>query len=168
MAGQLLHLLCPELSNAFHRAGIEFQVVSGTLFDDERAWSSLREWCQAATAVRKRMTLRLPGPHLPRMLDIIPTFTQHHAQLGLHVEVLEMDDLADRANAVTQTEIDRKLEEARQVFEIDASAKEEDLQRACKVAAGLDRLRSTSSWAGWPTTTAAATTTNSSDRARRR
>jgi L-arabinose isomerase len=132
----------PELSNAFHRAGIEFQVVSGTLYDDERAWSTLRQWCQAATAVRvlKGARFGFLGHTYPGMLDMYSDFTQHHAQLGTHVEVLEMDDLADRVNAVTGAEIDAKLEEARQVFAIDASAREDDLEWACKVAAGLDRL----------------------------
>ncbi|MBX2999019.1 MAG: L-fucose/L-arabinose isomerase family protein [Caldilineaceae bacterium] len=132
----------PEIANAFHRAGIEFQVVSGALYDDERAWTTLRQWCQAATAVRvlKGARFGFLGHTYPGMLDMYSDFTQHHAQLGTHVEVLEMDDLADRVNAATQAEIDSKLEEARQIFEIDASAQEDDLQWACKVAVGLDRL----------------------------
>jgi L-arabinose isomerase len=132
----------PEIANAFHRAGIEFQVVSGTLYDDERAWSLLRQWCQAAAAVRvlKGARFGFLGHTYPGMLDMYSDFTQHHAQLGLHVEVLEMDELQERVNAVTPVEVDGKLAEARQVFQIDRSAQEADLQWACQVAAGLDRL----------------------------
>jgi L-arabinose isomerase len=132
----------PEIANAFHRAGIEFQVVSGTLYNDERAWTLLRQWCQAATAVRvlKGARFGFLGHTYPGMLDMYSDFTQHHAQLGTHVEVLEMDDLQDRVNSVSQAEIDAKLEEARLLFQIDASAQKEDLQWACKVAVGLDRL----------------------------
>lgn len=132
----------PEISNAFHRTGIEFQVVSGTLYNDERAWTLLRQWCQAATAMRALKGARFGflGHTYPGMLDMYSDFTQHHAQLGTHVEVLEMDDLQDRVNGVSQAEIDAKLEEARQVFQIHDSARADDLQWACRVAAGLDRL----------------------------
>jgi L-arabinose isomerase len=132
----------PEISNAFARARIAFQVVSGQLFDDPAAWQAIGDWVRAAAVARGLAHARIGflGHTYPGMLDMYSDFTQHHAQLGLHVEILEMDDLADRVNAVTQTEINRKMEEARQVFEIDATAKEDDLQRACKVAAGLDRL----------------------------
>ncbi|MEZ4861414.1 MAG: L-fucose/L-arabinose isomerase family protein [Caldilineaceae bacterium] len=132
----------PEISNAFHRAGIEFQVVSGMLYDDERVWASLREWCRAATAARVLRGARFGflGHTYPGMLDMYSDFTQHHAQIGSHVEVLEMCDLQARVDGVTAAEIARKLEEAHSVFAILDSAQPDDLRWACQVAAGLDRL----------------------------
>ena len=41
----------PEISNAFERAAVPFNVVSGTLHDDEHAWTEIEGWCCAATAV---------------------------------------------------------------------------------------------------------------------
>ncbi len=132
----------PELANAFHRAGVEYQVISGQLFNDERVWRELGEWCRAATATRSLHGARFGflGHTYPGMLDMYSDFTQHHAQLGLHVEVLEIDDLAERVQAVTDQEIAAKLEETHNVFTVDSSANEEDLRWACKVAAGLDRM----------------------------
>jgi len=132
----------PEISNAFHRAGISFQVVSGMLYDDERVWTSLRQWCQAATAVRVLRGARFGflGHTYPGMLDMYSDFTQHHAQVGSHVEVLEMCDLKDRVDAVTEQEIKTKLDEAHALFAIDQSAHPDDLRWSCRVAAGLDRL----------------------------
>lgn len=132
----------PEIANAFHRAGIEFQVVSGLLFEDERVWRELREWCRAATAVRTLRGARFGflGHTYPGMLDMYSDFTQHHAQLGLHVEVLEMCDLAERVRAVTEQEVAAKRDEAEALFEIDRSVNPDDLAWACRVAAGLDRL----------------------------
>lgn len=132
----------PEISNAFHRAGIEFQVVSGMLYEDERVWSSLRSWCKAATAVRVLRGARFGflGHTYPGMLDMYSDFTQHHAQIGSHVEVLEMCDLQDRVNAVSEAAIAQKLEEAHALFEIQPSAQPDDLRWACRVAVGLDRL----------------------------
>jgi L-arabinose isomerase len=132
----------PELANAFHRAAIDFQVVSGQLFDDARVWHELQTWCRAATAAASLRGARFGflGHTYPGMLDMYSDFTQHHAQLGTHVEVLEMDDLAERVAAVNAPEVAAKREEAEAIFEIDGSVNPDDLQWACRVAAGLDRL----------------------------
>ncbi len=132
----------PELANTFHRAGVEFQVVSGRLFDDARVWAQLQDWCRAAMAVRALRGARFGflGHTYPGMLDMYSDFTQHHAQLGLHVEVLEMGDLAERVAAVTPDEIAAKHDEAEAVFALDPSVDADDLAWGCRVAAGLDRL----------------------------
>jgi L-arabinose isomerase len=132
----------PEIANAFHRAGIDFQVVSGLLFDDARVWRELEEWCRAATAARTLRGARFGfmGHTYPGMLDMYSDFTQHHAQLGLHVEVLEIDDLAECVRAVTEQEVMTKREQAHSVFTLDGSVGDDDLNWACKVAAGLDRM----------------------------
>lgn len=132
----------PEIANAFHRAGIDFQVISGTLYDDDRVWTQLREWCQAATALRTLRGGRVGflGHTYPGMLDMYSDFTTHHAQLGLHVEVLEMDDLQACVNAATPAEIAAKRDEAHTVFEVEDSVTADELAWACRVAVGLDRL----------------------------
>ena len=132
----------PELANAFHRAGIDFQVVSGALYDDPRVWHQLHEWCLAAGAVHALRGARFGflGHTYPGMLDMYSDFTQHHAQLGLHVEVLEMCDLQVRVDAVTGAEIKAKMAETQQVFMLDESVDPADLEWSCRVAAGLDRM----------------------------
>lgn len=132
----------PEISNAFGRSGVDFNVVSGMLYEDQTAWDELEEWCSAAGAVR---TLRggrfgFLGHTYPGMLDMYSDFTMHHAQLGLHVEVLEMDDLRDRVDSVTEEAVAVKLQETRDTFELDESVKQDDLDWAARVAAGLDSL----------------------------
>lgn len=132
----------PEISNAFHRTGIDFQVVSGMLFDDERVWRKLAGWCQAATAARVLRGARFGflGHTYPGMLDMYSDFAQHHAQIGSHVEILEMCDLQERVDATTTGEISAKLDEVHQTFDVDSSARDDDLAWACQVASGLDRL----------------------------
>jgi L-arabinose isomerase len=132
----------PEISNAFLRAGIDFQVVSGMLFGDEAAWREIEQWCRAAAVVRAlgRARIGFLGHTYPGMLDMYSDFTMVHAQLGAHVEVLEMCDLARRVREAGPEEVERKLEETRAVFEIDASVAEEELAWAARVACGLDRL----------------------------
>ena len=49
------------------------------------------------------------GHTYPGMLDMYSDFTQHHAQVGSHVEVLEMCDLQARVQAATPAQIASKL-----------------------------------------------------------
>src|ERR1017187_2875644 len=60
-------------------------------------------------------------------------------QTGAHIQVLEMCDLAKRVRAASEAEVDRKIEETREIFTLE-NAPEEDLRWAARVAAGLDRL----------------------------
>jgi L-arabinose isomerase len=83
------------------------------------------------------------------MLDMYSDFTQHTGQLGIHVEVLEMDDLEARVQKVTDEQVNAKAEEAQRIFDISEDSpsdplakkpKAEEMDWACRVAAGLDML----------------------------
>ncbi|MCC6861938.1 MAG: L-fucose/L-arabinose isomerase family protein [Bryobacterales bacterium] len=132
----------PEISNAFLRAGVQFRVVSGMLEDDPAAWSQIEDWCRAAAVARavRQSRIGFLGHTYPGMLDMYSDFTAAHAQLGLHVEVLEMCDLDQRVEAATEAEVEAKLAAAREVFEIDPSVPPAELRWAAQVSCGLDRL----------------------------
>jgi L-arabinose isomerase len=131
----------PEISNAFVRARIPFHVVSGTLHD-EGAWATLGEWVSAATAARNLRLARIGflGHTYPGMLDMYSDFTGVSAQLGSHIEVLEMDDLGKLVAAVEPAELAEKRAEASRVFELAPNVQPEDLEWPARVAVGLDRL----------------------------
>ncbi len=131
----------PEMANAFRRAGVEFRSVSGYV-EDERAWTRIARWVRAAGV---RGALRhgrhgLLGHLYPGMLDVATDLTSVSAQLGGHVEVLEIDDLRVRVEQVTDAETAARMELARDVFEIDDTVVEEDFAWGAKVSVGLDRL----------------------------
>jgi L-arabinose isomerase len=132
----------PEISCAFERSGIPFNVVSGRLFDDAEAWGQIAEWCDAAEAAAtlRRARLGFLGHTYPGMLDMYSDFTMIHALLGAHVEVLEMDDLRDRVDDATEEEVASKVEEAAEAFALDPSVSRKNLEWAARVAVGLDRL----------------------------
>ncbi len=140
----------PELAGAFTRARVPYRTVTGTLLDDDPAWGVLREWLDAASAVRSLRTARIGflGHTYPGMLDLYSDFTQVHAQTGAHVEVLEIDDLVARVESADAAAIERKGEEIRQVFDladagVDPIAAEitpEAFEWSARVAVGLDRL----------------------------
>ncbi len=140
----------PEISNAFARARIDFNVVSGMLFNDPRAWTRISNWVEAASVNRtlSRSRIGFLGHTYPGMLDMYSDFTMIHAQTGAHVEVLEMDDLEVRVNAVSASELEAKKLEIREVFQIAEEGRdkiskpitEESFDWSARVACGLDQL----------------------------
>lgn len=148
----------PEISNAFARSGIQFNVVSGLLSPAagkanryfERAWEEIENWVSAAGVLRSVQSSRVGflGHTYPGMLDMYSDFTMLHAQLGTHIEVLEMDDLQVRVDAASPKEITSKVEEIRNIFDfaepgrdtISMPVTDEALIWSARVACGLDRL----------------------------
>ena len=160
--GEWLSACCaccvPEISNAFARSRIQFNVVTGLLNPAaghaqqyyDRAWREIEEWVQAAGVLRELNYSRIGflGHTYPGMLDMYSDFTMHHAQLGAHVEVLEIDDLQARVQAVQDDEVQAKIAEIKRTFELAAPGKDkismpvtdEALQWSARVAVGLDKL----------------------------
>jgi L-arabinose isomerase len=140
----------PELAGAFTRARIPYDTVAGTIDDDERAWAKIGAWVRAAGVARalRRSRIGFLGHTYPGMLDMYSDFTAVHAQLGAHVEVLEIDDLGARVAAATAEEVDAKQAEIRAMFDfadpsddpIAGPIEPEQLDWSARVAVGLDRL----------------------------
>ncbi|HZC36841.1 MAG TPA: L-fucose/L-arabinose isomerase family protein [Chthoniobacterales bacterium] len=146
----------PEISCAFARCGIGFNVVSGLLREEDgeagrNAWREIRAWIKAAAAARRLRQSRLGflGHTYPGMLDMYADFTMITGQTGVHIEVLEIDDLQTRVDQVTEDEIEGVIARTRKLFEISSDSPSDPLAKApqpealawsAKVAAGLDRL----------------------------
>lgn len=131
----------PEIANAFSRARIPFQVVSGMLSGDPDVSREIDEWRAAARAWRALRTARLGflGHTYPGMLDMYSDFTLISAQTGAHVEVLEMCDLGRCLRESPPEEAQAVLNLARETFILE-NCPEEDLEWAARVAAALERL----------------------------
>lgn len=144
---------------------IDFHVVTGVLGvergsfgeaapahpDSVRAWQQISDWVRAASVVARLKGSRTGfiGHTYPGMLDMYSDFTQHSAQLGTHVEVLEMCDLAARLPRTGERAVAAKLRETKTIFDISKNSpfdplarapKPDQLQWACRVAVALDRL----------------------------
>lgn len=135
---QCVNCPIPEVSNAFERADIPFRCVNGLLglsdtpkgaMSDEatadfpqavRAWEEIRDWCRAAQVRRSLQSARFGflGGNYSGMLDMYSDLTMLSAQTGIHVEILEMCDLYQRLQAVTESRTDQKLREIRHMFQI--------------------------------------------------
>lgn len=140
----------PEIAGACVRCRIPYDTVAGTIDGDERAWSKIGSWVRAAGVVRALRNARLGfmGHVYAGMLDMYSDFTAFHADLGAHVEVLEIDDLASRVAAAAPVQVAAKLEEIRASFDwadpstdpIAAPIDDASLDWSARVAVGLDRL----------------------------
>ena len=140
----------PEIAGACVRCRIPFDTVTGTIEGDERAWSKIGSWVRAAGVVRALRGSRLGfmGHVYPGMLDMYSDFTSFHADLGAHVEVLEIDDLAACVAAAEPAEVEAKRREIEREFDwadpagdpIAAPIEDDALTWSAEVAVGLDRL----------------------------
>jgi L-arabinose isomerase len=140
----------PEIAGACTRAGIPYDTVAGTIDGDDRAWAKIGVWVRAAGAARalRRSRIGFMGHVYAGMLDMYTDFTAVHAQLGAHVEVLEIDDLGARVAAASDADVAAKEAEIRGHFAFaDPSAdpiagpiEPEQLGWSARVAVGLDRL----------------------------
>lgn len=159
----------PEIALAYTRFDIDFNVVSGLLGleqsppgaiadeatathpDAVQAWAEIEQWVRAAGAVRTLQYGRMGflGHTYPGMLDMYSDFTQIQAQTGLHVEILEMCDLAALVETVTAQEKQEMLARVEALFVIsedspaDPLAKRpapEQLDWACTVAAAQEKM----------------------------
>ncbi len=159
----------PEIANAMNRCGIDFHVVSGLLGLDRtpeismtnevtdkhpeaiEAWRQIEQWVKAASVCRTLREGRMGflGHTYPGMLDMYSDFTMIQAQTGMHVEVLEMCDLAKVAESVTNSEKQAKLDEIEQMFVLSEDSptdplackpKPEQLEIASRVAVAQEKL----------------------------
>ncbi|SEE99615.1 L-fucose/L-arabinose isomerase family protein [Ruania alba] len=131
----------PEVGNVFRRAGIEFRSVSGWL-RQESAWSRIEQWINAAhvRAAIRHARHGLMGHLYPGMLDVSTDLTLLPTTFGSHIEVLEFDDLRVRVEAATETETQKRMALAREIFTRDDSVNDDDFEWGARVSIGLDRL----------------------------
>lgn len=159
----------PEVSNAFNRADIEFRVINGLLGLDYtpkisltnetsnncpealKAWQEIKEWVNAATVKCNLQNARFGflGNVYSGMLDLYSDFTMFQRQTGSHIKILEMCDLNQFLETVTPKEINKKLDEIYEFFNIsennsaDPLAKkptQEQLNWSAKVAVAQEKM----------------------------
>ena len=131
----------PEIANVLRRAGIAFHQVTGHL-EDEQTWSEMDDWL-AAAQVRRVLAenrLGLMGYYYGGMLDVATDITQVSITFGSHIEMLEVDELSAIRRQIGETEIEQRVSDFRNGFDIRPDCKEEELRRAAHTSLALDTL----------------------------
>ncbi len=132
----------PEISNVFNRTGIKFHQITGMLHDDKECWDEVTEWVEAARVASTMAYNRLGcmGHYYSGMLDIYTDLTQQYAAFGGHIELIEVDELADMRKKVTADEITERVKYFNEAFDVQDDCPVEELERAAKTSVALDKL----------------------------
>lgn len=132
----------PELAGVFLRSGIPHRIVTGHLYDDEVAWAEVEGWCRAvaATTPLRRGRFGMLGHSYPGMIDMSTDVGVVSSQLGAHVEILEIEDVRDRARAATDDAVSQVLERSRTMLRFDHDISHEGLDTGARIAAGMQAL----------------------------
>ena len=132
----------PEIANVFNRCSIPFFQVTGMLENDPVAWNEVSAWVEAARVaqIMEHNRLGVMGHYYGGMLDIYSDLTQQCAYFGGHIEVVEVDELAALRRQVQDREIETRVAEFRQSFDVQSDCQAEELDRAARTSVALDRL----------------------------
>ena len=131
----------PEIASVLTRAGVPFHQVTGVL-DGDHAWAEIDAWVDAARAARvlRDTRLGLLGHYYTGMLDLYTDPTMQSTAFGTEIAYLEMDRLDALRPLVTDDQVDAKLAEVMDAFDVADDCPESELRRAARTAVALDRL----------------------------
>ena len=141
----------PEFTGVAIRLGKPVKdVIIGCLYNDKAAENEISEWCEIAKVLHdlKGARLGLMGHVLEAMYDMHADPTAVSAAFGLHIPLIEIDDVVKEYEKVTPEEIDTKKALILEEFDtptpesdpVTMKLTDADLEKAAKGAAALDRL----------------------------
>ncbi|MDR1813254.1 MAG: L-fucose/L-arabinose isomerase family protein [Tannerella sp.] len=131
----------PEIANVFNRSNLRYEFVTGYLKDDY-AWKEIGGWLDAAYVkfVMRNNRLGILGHYYCGMLDVYTDITRQAAVFGTHLELLEMCELKKYRDEATQAEVDGKIAEFKQRFDVAPECEVYELERAARTSVALDKL----------------------------
>ncbi|HML46434.1 MAG TPA: L-fucose/L-arabinose isomerase family protein [Clostridia bacterium] len=141
----------PEFTGVAVRMGKRVaDVVIGTLWDDPQAQKELRQWCDAAKVLHglKGARFGLMGHVLEAMYDMHADPTAVSAAFGVHVPLLEVDDLLALHEQVDEAAVREKAALILECFDtpdpksdpLTLRLTEADLLSSARAACALDRF----------------------------
>lgn len=141
----------PEFTGVAVRMGKKISdVVIGKLYGDDKAREEIREWCEIAKVLHGLRGARfgLMGHVLEAMYDMHTDPTAISAAFGVHVPLLEIDDVLEVYRTVTDGETAEKARQILSIFDTPAPVSdpiterltERDLEKAARAAVALEKF----------------------------
>lgn len=141
----------PEVAGVFERLGKDmpyFIVAASSETDKIRAKVRLWEKALSAKAAFKYAKIGYLGHTYEGMYDMNSDPTMFTKTFGAHVKMLEMCELAEYANEVTEGQIQDRIDEIQSMFDIKEPScdpltdyvKREDLEWSARLSVALDTL----------------------------
>ena len=131
----------PELASVFNRAGIKYHLITGYL-DEEYVWIAINDWIEACSVrnVLKNCRVGIMGHYYNGMLDVYSDVTKLAAAFGSHFELVEFGSLKNLKDKVSHEDIETKLRQFINWFEVSSECTGEDMEQAASTSVALDRL----------------------------
>jgi len=131
----------PEIACVFNRSGLKYDIVSGYLTDPD-TWKEIEEWVEAAKAAYtlNHSRMGIMGHYYGGMLDVYTDLTELAATFGTHIEMIEMCELKAIRDNISIEEVDSKVRELREAFDVIPECEEEEVRRAARTSVALDKL----------------------------
>jgi L-arabinose isomerase len=119
---------------------------------EEYVWKETEEFLSAVKVVKTMQNNRVGvlGHYYNGMLDVYSDLTQQATVFGNHFELLEFGTLKKIRENVSEDEIQQKMEEFRQVFDVSPDCEKDEMVRAACTSVALDKLAENISWVRWP------------------
>ena len=141
----------PEFTGVAVRLGKKINdVIIGTLYDDKEAEKEVAKWCDIAKVLHdlKGARMGLMGHTMEAMYDMHADPTAISSAFGVHVPLIEVDDVLDLYDTVTDGEIAEKIKVIDNEFDmpepksdpITSKLTDADKYQAAKSAVALDKL----------------------------
>jgi len=141
----------PEFTGVAIRLGKKINdVIIGTLYEDDGSHAEIAKWCDIAKVLHdlKGARMGLMGHALEAMYDMHADPTAVSSAFGLHVPLLEIDDVLEVYNTVTEDEIKDKIKLIDEEFDmpvpksdpVTMKLTDEDKYQAAKTAVALDKF----------------------------
>lgn len=141
----------PEFTGVAIRMGKKISdVIIGCLYDDKDAEKEVAKWCDIAKVLHdlKGARMGLMGHTMEAMYDMHADPTAISSAFGLHVPLLEVDDVIEVYNTVTEEEIQAKINVIDEEFDmpepksdpVTSKLTDEDKYQAAKTAVALDKF----------------------------
>ena len=141
----------PEFIGVAERLGKKVNdCIIGTLYDDKDAQLEIAKWCDIAKVLHDLSGARvgLMGHTMEAMYDMHADPTAISSTFGLHVPLLEVDDVIELYQQVTESEIAEKIAIIDKEFDmpepksdpITQKLTDDDKYQAAKSAVALDKL----------------------------
>ena len=141
----------PEFTGVAVRMGKKVSdVIIGKLYGDEKARKEILEWCDIARVLHDLHGARfgLMGHVLESMYDMHADPTAVAASFGVHVPLLEIDDVLEVYDTVTDEETGSMKQKILEIFDtpdpvsdpLTEKLTEKDLEKAARAAVALDKF----------------------------
>ncbi|MEN8249305.1 MAG: L-fucose/L-arabinose isomerase family protein [Bacteroidota bacterium] len=131
----------PEIANVFNRSGISYRLITGYL-GEQQVEVEIREWIRALKVQKelKSTNIGLLGHYYDGMLDVYTDITDLAQTFGVNFKMLEMCELDAHHKSVTDAELEKKIAQFHEEFDIVDECEIEEIRRAAHTSVALDKL----------------------------